>query len=45
MKKVTAAPLRNNGTILIAKRKSTNNLANKWEFLGGNIEEGETPQE
>lgn len=45
MKKVTAALLIKDNKILIAKRKATDKLANKWEFPGGKIEEGETPEE
>ena len=45
MKRVTAAILLNEGSILIAKRKTTDRLGNMWEFPGGKIEEGETPQE
>ncbi|MEW6623908.1 MAG: (deoxy)nucleoside triphosphate pyrophosphohydrolase [Bacillota bacterium] len=39
------ALLLNNKKILIAKRRSADKLANKWEFPGGKIEEGETPEE
>jgi 8-oxo-dGTP diphosphatase len=45
MKKVTAAILINNGKVLIAKRKATEKLGNMWEFPGGKIEDGETPEE
>jgi 8-oxo-dGTP diphosphatase len=45
MKKVTAAILVENGRILIARRKAGDPLAHKWEFPGGKIEDGETPQE
>ena len=34
-----------NGLVLIAKRRSTDRLANKWEFPGGTVEQGETPEE
>jgi len=34
-----------NGNILIAKRSSTSSLPNKWEFPGGKVEVGETPEE
>lgn len=44
MKKVTAAILFKNGRILIAKRKAGEKLANFWEFPGGKIEDGETPE-
>ena len=45
MKNVTAAIIINNGLVLIAKRRSTDRLASKWEFPGGTVEEGETPEE
>lgn len=34
-----------NGLILIAKRKAGDKLANKWEFPGGKIEAGKSPEE
>ena len=42
---VTAAIIKRGGKILIAKRSSTSSLPNKWEFPGGKIEVGETPEE
>jgi 8-oxo-dGTP diphosphatase len=45
VKTVTAAILINNGRLLIAKRRKGDKLANKWEFPGGKIEVGETPEE
>lgn len=42
---VTAAILERDGKILLAKRSSTSSLPNKWEFPGGKIETGETPEE
>lgn len=42
--KVTAAILSKEGKILIAQRNSSDTLANKWEFPGGKIEEGETAE-
>ena len=45
MKEVTAAIIRKEGRILIAQRAPGENLAGKWEFPGGKIEPGETPQE
>jgi 8-oxo-dGTP diphosphatase len=42
---VTAAIIERNGNILIAKRSSTSSLPNKWEFPGGKVEIGETPEE
>ncbi len=41
---VTAAVLEKDGKILIARRKRGDRLANKWEFPGGKLEEGETPE-
>lgn len=43
--KVTAAILEKDGRIIIAQRKSKDHLAGKWEFPGGKIETGETPEE
>ncbi|GHO65732.1 NUDIX hydrolase [Ktedonobacter sp. SOSP1-52] len=45
MKVVTAAILNLNGKILIAKRKKGDTLENKWEFPGGKIEPGESPEQ
>lgn len=45
MRKVTAAILIRDGNVLIAKRKPGKRLASFWEFPGGKIEEGETPEE
>ena len=42
---VTAAIIKRDGRVLIAKRSSTSSLPNKWEFPGGKIEPGETPEE
>ena len=42
---VTAALLRHNHKILIAQRNNSGRFANKWEFPGGKIDPGETPQE
>ena len=43
--KVTAAVLEHDGKIIIAQRKSGDPLAGKWEFPGGKIEAGETPEQ
>ena len=43
--RVTAAILEKDGRILIAQRKSKDHSAGKWEFPGGKIEVGETPEE
>jgi 8-oxo-dGTP diphosphatase len=45
MRTVTAAVWEENGRIFIARRKTGKNLAGKWEFPGGKIEPGETPEE
>lgn len=45
MKEVTAAIIINNNRVLIAQRAPDDKLAGKWEFPGGKIEPGETPQE
>jgi len=44
MKQVTAAVLVKDGKILIAQRKLGDFLAGKWEFPGGKLEPGETPE-
>ncbi len=42
---MTAAILQEGGKIFIARRKEGKNLAGKWEFPGGKIEAGETPEQ
>ncbi|BBO93235.1 (deoxy)nucleoside triphosphate pyrophosphohydrolase [Desulfosarcina ovata] len=42
--KVTAAILEKNGQIIIAQRKSGDHLSGLWEFPGGKIEPGESPE-
>lgn len=44
MKQVTAAVIEKDGKILLARRKEGDALAGKWEFPGGKLEPGETPQ-
>jgi 8-oxo-dGTP diphosphatase len=44
MRIVTAALVIKDGFCLIAKRQAGDPLANLWEFPGGKIEEGETPE-
>lgn len=44
MKKVVAAIIKDKDKILIAQRNSKDHLAGKWEFPGGKIEPGETPE-
>ncbi len=43
-KQVTAAIIRQNGKILITQRAAEDKLSLKWEFPGGKIEPGETPE-
>ena len=45
MIKVVAAILQKEDKILIAKKRKGKPLAGFWEFPGGKIEEGETPEE
>ena len=45
MKEVTAAIIEENNRILIAQRGYGDKLEGMWEFPGGKIEPGETPQE
>ncbi|MBC5628205.1 (deoxy)nucleoside triphosphate pyrophosphohydrolase [Clostridium sp. NSJ-6] len=45
MIKVVAAILEKENKILIAKKREGKPLAGLWEFPGGKIEEGETPEE
>ena len=42
---VTAAIIERDGNIFLAKRSSTSSLPNKWEFPGGKVEVGESPEE
>jgi 8-oxo-dGTP diphosphatase len=42
---VTAAILEHNGKILVAQRKASDRLSGMWEFPGGKVEKGETPEE
>lgn len=42
---VTAAVIEKDGKILLAKRKPGGALGGMWEFPGGKIDPGETPQE
>jgi 8-oxo-dGTP diphosphatase len=44
IQKVTAAVIEKNGKILIARRKPADSRAGKWEFPGGKLEPGETPE-
>ncbi len=44
MKEVTAAIIVHNDKVLIARRGAGQNQEGKWEFPGGKIEAGETPE-
>lgn len=44
-KTVTAAILEQDGCVLLAQRPESDPLAYLWEFPGGKVEHGETPQE
>lgn len=45
MKIVIAGLLIKDGLCLIAKRRADDSLGNLWEFPGGKVEVGETPEE
>ena len=45
IKRVTGAIIRKDGKILIAQRAADDECPLMWEFPGGKIEEGETPEE
>ncbi len=42
---VTAAVIEEDGRILIAKRKKGDRSEGRWEFPGGKVEPGESPEE
>lgn len=42
---VTAAVVVKDGKVLIAQRKAGSHMEFKWEFPGGKLEPGETPEE
>ena len=44
MIKVTAAVIEKDGKILIAKRRKSDRMGGKWEFPGGKLDIGETPE-
>lgn len=44
-RQVAAAIMEKDSKILIAKRRKSDTLGGKWEFPGGKIEPGETPEE
>ncbi len=43
--KVTAGIIERNGLVLIARRKPGKHMGGKWEFPGGKIEPGESPEQ
>jgi 8-oxo-dGTP diphosphatase len=43
--KVTAGIIERDGKVLIARRRPGKHMGGKWEFPGGKIEPGETPEE
>ncbi len=45
MKRVTAAIIVKKNHIFLAQRPAGDPLAGKWEFPGGSIEPGETPEQ
>jgi len=44
MFKVTAAVIEKDGKVLIAKRRAGDRHGGRWEFPGGKIDDGETPE-
>ena len=44
MFKVTAAVIEKDGKVLIAKRRAGDRHGGRWEFPGGKIDAGETPE-
>jgi 8-oxo-dGTP diphosphatase len=45
MKTVTAAIIERSGLYLIARRAPGEQLAGSWEFCGGKVDPGETPEQ
>jgi 8-oxo-dGTP diphosphatase len=43
--RVTAGIIENGGRLLIARRKPGKHMGGKWEFPGGKIEPGESPEQ
>jgi 8-oxo-dGTP diphosphatase len=43
--RVTAGIIEGNGKVLIGRRKPGKHMGGKWEFPGGKIEPGETPEQ
>ena len=44
MKRVVAAVIEKDGKVLIARRRKETGFGGFWEFPGGSIEKGETPE-
>jgi 8-oxo-dGTP diphosphatase len=44
LQKVTAAFLMRDGKVLLARRKAGRHMGNRWEFPGGKVHSGESPQ-
>ncbi len=42
---VAAAIIEKNGRVLIAKRRQSSKFGGRWEFPGGKVEKGETPEQ
>lgn len=45
LRSVTAAVIEESGKILVARRKKGDRCEGRWEFPGGKVEPGETPEE
>ena len=45
MQLVTAALIEKDGLVLLARRKAGKHMGTKWEFPGGKVDPGETPEE
>lgn len=45
MRQSTAAIVKKDGLILIARRKSGGSMSEKWEFPGGKVDPGETAEQ
>ena len=43
--RVTAAIIEEGGKVLVARRRPGGHMGGKWEFPGGKIEPGETPEQ